>query len=82
MPAALSARTGAWCFDTMTVVGEGTWEAARAAVDTALTAADLVLGGATSGVRVLPPPWPPRDALGLRRFLLPEQRSDRRAAPP
>jgi acetoin utilization deacetylase AcuC-like enzyme len=29
----------------MTLVGRGTWEAARAAVDVALTAADLVLGG-------------------------------------
>ena len=37
---------GAWCFDTMTVVARGTWEAARAAVDVALTAADLVLAGA------------------------------------
>ena len=45
VPSALSARTGAWCFDTMTVVAQGTWEAARAAVDTALTAADLVLDG-------------------------------------
>jgi acetoin utilization deacetylase AcuC-like enzyme len=46
VPAALSARTGAYCYDTLTVVSEGTWEAARAAVDTALTAADLVLAGA------------------------------------
>ena len=30
----------------MTLIGPGTWEAARAAVDTALTAADLVLAGA------------------------------------
>ena len=27
LPTALSARTGAWCFDTMTVVARGTWEA-------------------------------------------------------
>jgi acetoin utilization deacetylase AcuC-like enzyme len=45
VPTALSARTGAWCFDTMTVVTQGTWAAARGAVDTALTAADLVVGG-------------------------------------
>ncbi len=45
VPTALSARTGAWCFDTMTVVAQGTWDAARAAVDVALTAADLILGG-------------------------------------
>ena len=56
VPAALSARTGAWCFDTMTAVGEGTWEAARAAVDTALTAADLVLGGAPAAYACCRPP--------------------------
>ena len=51
VPVALSARTGAWCFDTMTAVGQGTWEAARAAVDTALTAADLVVAGAPAHTR-------------------------------
>lgn len=44
-PAATWARTGAYCFDTMTLIGPGTWEAARAAVDAALTAADLVSDG-------------------------------------
>ena len=56
VPKALSARTGAWCFDTMTVVGEGTWEAARGAVDTALTAADLVLAGASAAYACCRPP--------------------------
>lgn len=42
-PAATWARTGLFCFDTMTLIGPGTWEAARAAADVALTAADLVL---------------------------------------
>ena len=56
VPSALSARTGAWCFDTMTVVGEGTWEAARAAVDTALTAADLVLDGTRAAYACCRPP--------------------------
>lgn len=41
-PASGAARTGMWAFDTLTVVGEGTWAAARAAIDCALTAADLV----------------------------------------
>ena len=36
------ARAGRYCYDTMTLVGPGTWEAARAAVDAALTAVDLV----------------------------------------
>jgi acetoin utilization deacetylase AcuC-like enzyme len=56
VPTALSARTGAWCFDTMTAVGEGTWEAARAAVDTGLTAADLVLAGASAAYGCCRPP--------------------------
>ena len=37
-------RAGEYCYDTMTLVGPGTWEAARAAVDCALTAVDLVVG--------------------------------------
>jgi acetoin utilization deacetylase AcuC-like enzyme len=44
-PAAAAARAGAFAYDTMTLIGPGTFEAARAAVDAALTAADLVLGG-------------------------------------
>ena len=56
VPASLSARTGAWCFDTMTIVGQGTWAAARAAVDTALTAADLVLDGAPAAYACCRPP--------------------------
>ena len=56
VPEALSARTGAWCFDTMTVVARGTWEAARAAVDVALSAADLVLAGAPLAYACCRPP--------------------------
>jgi acetoin utilization deacetylase AcuC-like enzyme len=56
VPAALSARTGAWSFDTMTAVGEGTWNAARGAVDAALTAADLVLDGAPAAYGCCRPP--------------------------
>ena len=44
-PTAVPAKTGFFAYDTMTLIGEGTWEAARAAVDVALTAADLVRGG-------------------------------------
>ena len=56
VPASLAARTGAYCYDTMTLVGAGTWEAARAAVDAALTAADLVLGGARAAYACCRPP--------------------------
>jgi acetoin utilization deacetylase AcuC-like enzyme len=44
-PVAISARVGLFAYDTMTVIGPGTWEAARAAVDVALTAVDLVVAG-------------------------------------
>ena len=44
-PTAVWARPGLFAYDTMTLIGPGTWEAARAAVDVALTAADLVAGG-------------------------------------
>jgi acetoin utilization deacetylase AcuC-like enzyme len=40
--AATHGRAGQFGYDTMTLVGPGTWEAARAAVDCALTAVDLV----------------------------------------
>jgi acetoin utilization deacetylase AcuC-like enzyme len=55
-PAATPARTGAYCFDTMTLVDHGTWDAARAAVDAALTAADLVLGGERAAYACCRPP--------------------------
>jgi acetoin utilization deacetylase AcuC-like enzyme len=44
-PTAVWAKPGFFAYDTMTLLGEGTWEAARAAVDVALTAADLVRQG-------------------------------------
>jgi len=55
-PASLAARTGLHCFDTMTPVGPGTWTAARAAVDAALTAADLVLAGERAAYASCRPP--------------------------
>jgi acetoin utilization deacetylase AcuC-like enzyme len=56
VPAAATARAGYFAYDTMTLVGPGTWEAARAAVDTALTAADLVLDGAPAAYACCRPP--------------------------
>jgi acetoin utilization deacetylase AcuC-like enzyme len=55
-PTAVSARPGFFAFDTMTLIGPGTWEAARGAVDTALTAADLVLAGAPAAYACCRPP--------------------------
>jgi acetoin utilization deacetylase AcuC-like enzyme len=45
IPTAVWARPGLFAYDTMTLIGPGTWEAARAAVDVALTAVDLVSDG-------------------------------------
>ncbi len=48
--AATHGRAGEYGYDTMTLVGPGTWEASRAAVDCALTAVDLVASRRSSGV--------------------------------
>jgi acetoin utilization deacetylase AcuC-like enzyme len=56
LPAATTARTGAFAFDTMTPIGPRTWEAARGAADAALTACDLVLGGAPAVYACCRPP--------------------------
>ena len=55
-PEGLHGRTGRFCYDTMTLVGPGTWLAARAAADVALTAADLVWGGAPAAYALCRPP--------------------------
>jgi acetoin utilization deacetylase AcuC-like enzyme len=44
-PRAISARGGRFAYDTMTLIGPGTWEAARAALDSAITAAELAAAG-------------------------------------
>jgi acetoin utilization deacetylase AcuC-like enzyme len=51
-----AARTGNFAFDTMTPIGHGTWEAARGAVDCALTACDLVLRDAPVAYACTRPP--------------------------
>ncbi|GAA0396975.1 acetylpolyamine amidohydrolase [Acrocarpospora corrugata] len=55
-PVATHARAGLYCYDTMTLVGPGTWPAARAAVDAALTAADLVAAGERVAYALCRPP--------------------------
>jgi acetoin utilization deacetylase AcuC-like enzyme len=47
---------GRWCFDTATPIVEGTYAAARAAVDVALTATDLVLDGERFAYGLCRPP--------------------------
>jgi acetoin utilization deacetylase AcuC-like enzyme len=55
-PAAVHGRAGRFCYDTMTLVGPGSWEAMRAAADAALTAADLVSSGARAAYALCRPP--------------------------
>jgi acetoin utilization deacetylase AcuC-like enzyme len=70
-PAAAWAAPGAYCYDTMTLIGPGTWEAVRAAADGALTAADLVLAGAPAAYACCRPPGHhvTRDAYGGSCYL-------------
>lgn len=49
-------RIGYWCFDTMTPIVEGTYGAARAAVDVALTAAGLIASGEPVAYALCRPP--------------------------
>ncbi len=51
---AVHADAGRFAYDTMTLVGPGTWPAVRAAADCALTAADLVAAGRAAGLRAVP----------------------------
>jgi acetoin utilization deacetylase AcuC-like enzyme len=44
-PTGALGRIGYWCWETMTPLVAGSYQAARAAVDVALTAADLLLAG-------------------------------------
>jgi acetoin utilization deacetylase AcuC-like enzyme len=55
-PRAAAARAGAFAFDTMTLIGPGTWEAARGAADAALTAVDLVADGERAAYACCRPP--------------------------
>jgi acetoin utilization deacetylase AcuC-like enzyme len=54
--AAIRAEVGQYAMDTMTPIGAGTHEAARVAVDAALTATDLVLGGVPAAYAAVRPP--------------------------
>ncbi len=56
LPRTPLARIGYWCFETMTPVVEGTYPAARAAVDVALTATDAVLAGDEAAYGLCRPP--------------------------
>jgi acetoin utilization deacetylase AcuC-like enzyme len=55
-PVQVGGRAGYWGLDSAAPLVAGTYQAARAAVDVALTAADLVLGGETAAYGLCRPP--------------------------
>jgi acetoin utilization deacetylase AcuC-like enzyme len=55
-PLRVSARLGWWCYETTTPITEGTYHAARSAVDVALSAADAVVGGEPIAYGLCRPP--------------------------
>lgn len=55
-PASIAARAGLYAYDTMTLIGPGTWQAARGALDAAITAADLVADGEPLAYALCRPP--------------------------
>jgi len=56
IPGTVRAAIGGWCFDTATPIVDGTYGAARDAVDVALTAMDLVLAGEPAAYGLCRPP--------------------------
>jgi acetoin utilization deacetylase AcuC-like enzyme len=56
VPAATHGRVGLYCYDTMTLVGPGSWQAIRAAADAALTAAGLITAGGEASYALCRPP--------------------------
>ena len=55
-PKSRAAMAGVYCMDTCTTLGPGSYTGIRYAVDAALTAADLVLGGGGSAYAAIRPP--------------------------
>ena len=55
-PADIGARFGYWCYETTTPLTRTTYEAARSAVDVALTATGAVLGGERAAYGLCRPP--------------------------
>ena len=68
-PLAPHAAAGRYCYDTMTLVGPGTWEAARGAVDGALTCVDEVGDGVIYGLTRPPGHHVTRTAYGGSCYL-------------
>jgi acetoin utilization deacetylase AcuC-like enzyme len=56
LPVATHAQVGMFCYDTMTLIGPGSWEAIRAATDCAATAAALITAGRSAAYALCRPP--------------------------
>jgi acetoin utilization deacetylase AcuC-like enzyme len=56
LPAAVHAQTGLFCYDTMTLLGPGSWAAIRAAADSAAAAAGLIAAGHPAAYALCRPP--------------------------
>lgn len=56
LPRSRTAMAGVYCMDTCTVIGPGSYQGIRYAVDASLTAADLVLSGRGNAYAAVRPP--------------------------
>jgi len=56
LPTALHAEVGVYCYDTMTLIGPGSWRAIRAATHAARSAVDLVASGTPTAYALTRPP--------------------------
>ena len=68
-PTAVHGAAGMYGYDTMTLIGPGTWEAARGAVDVALTCVDAVGDGVIYGLTRPPGHHVTRSAYGGSCYL-------------
>ena len=68
-PPAVHGAAGMYGYDTMTLIGPGTWEAARAAIDVALTCVDEVGDGVIYGLTRPPGHHVTRSAYGGSCYL-------------
>src|SRR4029453_5760710 len=59
LPATIRAEAGLYAMETMSLISAGTWDAAVAAADCAVTAADLVIDGAPAAYAAVRPPRHP-----------------------
>ncbi len=55
-PASIDGALGYWCLAGETAITQGTWEAAQSSADVAVTAADIVGGGARAAFALCRPP--------------------------